>query len=269
MRGFGWCLLAAIGAGAVVLGAQSRLLDFGLHVDRVKPALVDTFTDGIIPGYPNAKAYRAAPVAVRVAFVKEAFSWVKAYTETPAFKADYEKHRANARPEAAQSKGSPDDQYSKMIADQRKQIDEMNKNMKTMSPDMQKAMQEAIRQIEAGIEKTANDPQIAAQMKQGFAASAANDQENARKEMADYEQRYPADPKVLIARRLQEFLDDSKDVNFDAALVPDGGGGRMRFADPQYESKPERWKVYYRAGREPMEAARTFAAGWLRQIDAK
>jgi hypothetical protein len=266
MRVVAWSL-AVIGAGAV-LGAQSRLLDFGLHVDRIKPAVVDSFADGFIPAYPNAKAYRAASGASRVAFVKEGMAWVKAYTETAAFRTEYDKHRANAKPEAAQQKGTPDDQYSKMLADQRKQLAEMKKSVSSMSPDMQKSMQPVIQQLEASIEKTANDPQVAAMMKQGLAQSAVNDEESARKEMADWEQHYPADPKVLIARRLHQFLDESKDVNYDAALVA-GSGGKMRFADQQYESKPERWKIYYRAGREPMEAARAFAAEWLRQLEAK
>jgi hypothetical protein len=268
MRVIGWSL-AVIGAGAVALVAQSSLLSFGVHVDRIKPSMVDTFTDGIIPAYPNAKAYHTASVAARVAFVKEAFNWAKAYSETAAFKADYEKHRENAKPAAAEDKGSPDDQYKKMIADQQKQIDEMKKSMKTMSPDMQKAMQQVVDQLEEGMKKTANDPQAAAMMKQSFAASAANDQEQAHKDVADYEQHYPADPKVSIARRLHAFLDESKNVNYSAQLTADGGGGKMRFADPQYEQKSDRWKMYYRAGREPMEAARAAATEWLKQIEGK
>ena len=40
----------------------------------------------------------------------------------------------------------------------------------------------------------------------------------------------------------------------------------MRFADNSLESKPEQWKLYYRAGKEPVEAARAFASDWLRQL---
>jgi flagellar biosynthesis GTPase FlhF len=267
MRFVGWSL-AVVGAGAAVLVAQTGLLGFGLQADRIKPSVVASLTDGMIPAYPNAKAYRAASVAARVAFVKQGMAWVKAYTESAAFKADYNQHRANARPEAAQQKGSPDDQYSKMLADQRKQVEELKKSLKNMTPDMQKSMQPVIQQMEEGIEKSANDPKLATMMKQGMAQAAVNDQENARKEMADYDQHYPADPKVLIARRLHEFLDETKDVSYDAALTA-AEGGKMRFSDQQFESKPDRWKIYYRAGREPMEAARSFAADWLRQLEAK
>ena len=198
--------IAVAGAGAVVLVAQSGLLSFGVPVDRIKPAVVDSFADGMIPAYPNAKAYRAATIPARVAFVKQGMAWVKAYTESPAFKADYEKHRENAKPEAAQSKGSPDDQYNKMLADQRKQLEDFKKSIASMTPDMQKSMQPVLQQMEAQIEKTSKDPQIAAMMKQSIAQSAAGDQEQAQKDMADWEKRYPADPNVLIARRLHQFL---------------------------------------------------------------
>jgi hypothetical protein len=46
-------------------------------------------------------------------------------------------------------------------------------------------------------------------------------------------------------------------------------GGTMRFADPRFESKPDQWKLCYRAGREPVEAARAFAAEWLRLLAVK
>lgn len=73
---------------------------------------------------------------------------------------------------------------------------------------------------------------------------------------------------MLIAARLRQFLDATKDVAFDAKLLP-AGGGLMKFADPQYESRSTYWKMCYRAGKAPVEAARAFAADWLRQLEAK
>jgi hypothetical protein len=73
---------------------------------------------------------------------------------------------------------------------------------------------------------------------------------------------------VLIAARLHQFLELSQDSAFDAKLVPKGGG-KMKFADPQYETKSNQWKLCYRVGREPVQAARSFAIEWLRQIEGK
>ena len=43
----------------------------------------------------------------------------------------------------------------------------------------------------------------------------------------------------------------------------------MRFADPQLESKPANWKLYFGAGKEVIEAARSSATEWLCQLEGK
>ena len=103
MHVFSWGL-AVVAAGAAVVGAQSGLSNFGLNVNELKSQIVGSFKDGFIPAYPSRKAYKAASVAARVAFVKETLAWLKSYTESPAFKADYDKQRAEARPAPPDSK---------------------------------------------------------------------------------------------------------------------------------------------------------------------
>jgi predicted transcriptional regulator len=264
---FSWGL-AIVATGAAILGAQSKFAEFGLNVNELKPQLVDSFTHGYIPAYPSRKAYYAASSAARVAFVRDTFAWVKAYTESAAFKADYDKRRAEAKPTGAGSKGTPDEQYAKYLADQRKALEEMKKNVSSMNADMQKQMQPVIQQMEASIEKTSKDPEAAAMMKNMFAQQATGDQERDKRDIANYEKEWPADPKVLIAARLHDFLNETSDLAFDAKMV-DEGGGRKRFADEQFESKSDRWKLCYRAGKEPVDAARAFATDWLRQLEGK
>jgi hypothetical protein len=260
--------LVLVTAGVAIAVAQTSLSKFGVNLSELKPQVVDSLRHGFLPVYPNSKAYHAASVAARVAFVNDAMAWAKAYTETPAFKADYDKQRAAARPTAPEAKGSADDQYSKYLAEQRKGLEEMKKNVALMTPDMQKQMQPVIKQMEESIEKTSKDPQMASMMKNGYTQQAQSDQEEYKKDVARYETEFPADPEVLIASRLKEFIALCNDVNFDAKLTGDGGG-RMRFADQQYESKSDRWKQLYRAGKEPTDAARVFAANWLKQLGAK
>ncbi|MFZ1986278.1 MAG: hypothetical protein WAU91_17830 [Desulfatitalea sp.] len=43
----------------------------------------------------------------------------------------------------------------------------------------------------------------------------------------------------------------------------------MKFADPRYEAQSAQWKLCYRTGREPMQAARAFVGEWLRQTGKK
>lgn len=260
--------LAVIAAGTAIVAAQSSLADFGINESQLKSRLARAVVDGYIPMYPNAKLFHAATPAVRAAFVKNSLSWMKTYTESPAFQSDYDKLRAEAKPAPPKSKGTPDEQFAKYLAEQRQSVEEMKKNVAKMPPDMQKQMQATIQQMEASVEQQAKDPQMAAMLKQGIAQQAESDKKTYEKNMADYEAKFPADPKVLIASHLHKFLDLSKDVAFAAKLVP-GGNGKMKFADPQYEGKSDQWKLCYRAGQEPVEAARAFATDWLRQIEKK
>ena len=76
----------------------------------------------------------------------------------------------------------------------------------------------------------------------------------------DDEKRYPSDAKELIKQRLNEFLDVSATVDFDAQL-----NGRM-FANPTYEARSQQWKMCYRAGKQVVAAAREEAQAWLKEL---
>ncbi|HTK18449.1 MAG TPA: hypothetical protein VL442_03000 [Mucilaginibacter sp.] len=69
----------------------------------------------------------------------------------------------------------------------------------------------------------------------------------------------PADPAELVRNRLKEFLEVSATVDFDAKLI-----GKT-FSDPTYESKDQKWKMYFRAGKPVIDAAREEVKKWLQE----
>jgi len=260
--------LVMLGAWVATVLAQSSLADFGLNENELKQGIVGSLVYGNISVYPDTKLFKSASPARQAAFVKNALSVVKAYSESAAFKSGYEKQRESAKPSAPQSKGTPDEQFAKYLAEQRQSLKTMKENVAKMSPDMQKQMEDTVKQMEAMVERSAKDPQMAAMMKQGYANESVSEKKDYQDRLAKYEKEYPADPRFLIAVRLHQFLDLSQGIAFDAKLVPNGAG-KMKFADAQYEAKPSQWKLCYRAGREPVQAARAFATEWLRQIEGK
>ena len=264
---FLFCLVM-LGAWVAIVFAQSSLADFGLKENEFKQRIVSSLANGTIPVYPDKKLFKAASPAVQAAFVKNALGWVKAYSESAAFKADYDKQRESAKPAPPKSKGTPDEQFAKYLAEQRQSLETLKKNVAKMSPDMQKQMEGTVKQLGASVERSARDPQMAAIMKQSFEQANISEQRDFQDRLAKNEKKYPADPRVLIAARLHQFLELSQDIAFDAKLVPNSVG-KMKFADPQYEAKSSQWKLCYRAGREPVQAARAFATQWLRQIEGK
>lgn len=77
----------------------------------------------------------------------------------------------------------------------------------------------------------------------------------------DNEDRYPSDPNKLIKKRLEDFLEVSGTVDFDAKL-----NGNM-FANSEYEGKSDKWKMCYRAGKEVVGVAREEAQKWLKELN--
>jgi hypothetical protein len=264
----GLLLCCLIAGGTGLLSSQSARTEFGLAENDVKQKMVGVLANGNLSIYPDKKLFQAANPAARVAFVKTVLGWAKTYCESPAFRADYDRQRAEAKPLPRPSKGTPDERFAQYLADQQKGLENMKQTVAKMTPDMQKQMEGTVKQMEANMERTSRDPKIKAIITEGFRKENEADQKAYQATLAAYDAKFPADPKALIAGRLRQFLNVSKDVAFDAKLVP-SGVGRMKFADPLYEAKPSDWKLCYRAGKEPVEAARAFAADWLRQIEGR
>lgn len=256
------CLLAT---AVALVAAQSGLIGFGVKDGELKSRLAEAVMNGILPVYPNARAYYAGSAAARVAFVKAVAAAARGYSETAAFKADYAKRRAEAKPEDPGSKGSATDQVNAQQAEQRKRIEELKKQIPSLPANMQEQMKAMAKQMEDSLNQQASDPNQQAMVKQVYEQQAQEERARYQKDLAEWQQKYPENPNALIAARLKDFLAMTADVNFDAKLIA-ADGGRSRFADDQYEQKSSNWKICYRAGREPVAAARAAAQDWLRAL---
>ena len=142
----------------------------------------------------------------------------------------------------------------------------MRAQVAKMPSDMQKQMESIVEAVEKNYAQQVNDPAMVAMVKQSFASQAEHEQQAYNEKLSRYEKRYPADPKVLIASRLREFLELTRDIPDNAQLEP-GSSGVMKFADPAFEAKSLSWKLWYRAGKEAVETARAFAGEWLKQLE--
>jgi hypothetical protein len=204
--------------------------------------VIEALNSGYVSYQPAGKTLKAASPAVREMLVKGALGWARSYTETPEFRDAYAKLRERQRPAAMAPKGGAAGQMNQQRADLEKAIAEARKNLAelppSLPPDVRKTMQDALQQtikmLTAQLAEM-DKPQSQAMMKQIYEAGAASMQREAEARQKEYEARYPADPRILIARRLHQFLDESATVDFGAKLI--SSGSVMRFADPGYEQK--------------------------------
>lgn len=248
------------------LVAQNALAGLGVSEADAKRDIVDALSYGSVDVYPARAAFRAASPATRAALVKTAMAWARTYTESAAFKADYQRRRAEAAPQRPAAR-NVNDELAKQKAESAKAIEEAKKGLAQMPPDLRAEMAKTIKAMEAENAKRNADPEMAAMMREGAEAQLADEQRRYEQEMAEYEEKFPADPRKLVALRLREFLDMSKDVDYGARLV--SRGGRQRFASEDYQSKPSEWKLCYRAGKDAVDAARAAAQAWLSAIEGK
>jgi hypothetical protein len=249
-------------AGAAFLVAGDILAQLGLKEPQAREQVVEGLNTGNVPTWPASKAFNAATVAARAGLVTDGLAWVKLYTGTADFRDRWAKLRLESKPEAPQSAA---DQIKKMEDDQRKNIEEMKKNLASMSAEVRAFTEKSIKQAEDQL----NDPKQQAQVRQIYEEQAAAQQKRYEQDLARWEADHPADPRALIARRLRAFLDVSGQVNYNAQVARQGSRGLLVFTDPTLEAQSQEWKLCYRAGKPAVDAARAFATTWLAELDRK
>lgn len=87
---------------------------------------------------------------------------------------------------------------------------------------------------------------------------------------ANWEKKYPADPSVVVKKRLEEYLQLVATVDFNAALTEPDKYKVKKFTNPAYEKKSLKWKAIYRAGKEVNDVVIAFVKDWMKgEIIAK
>lgn len=260
----------ALAAAAVMAGALSAA-DVLTQLGVTPAAAKEAFMGGVGSGWLNhglaAPAFKQAPAAVRVQLAEGAVAWAKAYTASPEFKASYAKLRDTRKPDAPSFEGTPEEAVAKQreqqAKDQAKGAEDMKKVMASMAPEQRKQMEEAMQQAAAAM-KQMDTPEMRKMMLDGIRMQREQESSQYKEDLAKWEREYPEDSSGVVARRIKAFLDMSADVDFDATL--EQKDGKMRFVNRTYESKPSEWKVCYRAGKEPVAAARAAAQAWMKEL---
>ena len=73
------------------------------------------------------------------------------------------------------------------------------------------------------------------------------------------------DYKANIKSQLQQFLDESSDVDFGAKTIKSQSGGE-EFVNENYKKKPLIWKQCFRIGKPATMAFREIAQEWIREL---
>ena len=254
-------LIAGIGA----VGGADIFAQLGIPVKSAEQAAVTIISNGIHnPGLPGA-AFKLLPPSVRAEVATAGVAWLKTYTKTPQFKAQYDNLRQTHKPQPPEFDGTPEDELKRADDEQKLQAEESKRAIASLPEEQRRALEQALAASAAAMAKMNTPEQRALRLDEIRAARAGRTREY-EQAVVNWQREYPDDPSPAIARRLREFLAVSADVDFDAVVKPTEDGSRRRFENPAYEAKSAPWKLCYRAGREATAAARSAVTAWLREL---
>lgn len=244
-------------AGLAVLRADV-LSDLGIAAAEAPHLAVQAATEGSLP-WAAAQRFKTAATAQKVALVKGAVAWAKIFTASPAFASAYATARDEMKPAPPADALGLDDTVKQQIA----QIDRSEAEMKKQLAGQPAMLKQLLDQLEASRAQTLAMAKNA-EMQKAFANRGVEAKKHYAATLVEFDQKHPPDPRAAVAVQLHRFLDVCRDVDFGAQLT-DSSGGR-RFVNPAYEQKSSEWKMCFRAGKEPVEAARALAEAWLREL---
>ncbi|MBC8769514.1 hypothetical protein H4O18_16065 [Arenibacter sp. BSSL-BM3] len=131
------------------------------------------------------------------------------------------------------------------------------------------SLKKDLKVINSNIENYPNDKAYVAEQKKlrdETQASINGIMEESKKQFPNkdlWEQSFPANPEVLVKRRLQEYLALAGTVDFSAKLTEPDNYKIRKFVNPAYEKKSLQWKACYRAGKEVNDVFTAFVKEWL------
>jgi hypothetical protein len=219
--------------------------------------------DGSVDTY-GLKNVKKILLVNRTAVTKEILAYTKQYLQSATFKKEYAALKEKHKP-TAYMPDSPEEAKRKNIEGIKKSISEttasMQKSNASMKPMFEKILADGNKRL-----KEAEDPKnpVYVRYEKSYPQWVKEAEERNRKDLQQWESKYPADHLQYVKRRLQEFLDVTADVDFSATLV--NRNGKQLFENQQYERKDYRWKMAFRAGKEVVEPARAFAQQWVDEI---
>jgi hypothetical protein len=244
--------------------ADDFLKQLGISKTDADTKIAGSILGGSLDQYGVRNAKNIA-LGNRAAVTKDLLGYVKKYVGTPAFVKEYNTMRTNQKPQLSKHQ-TPEEMQRGMIESSKKSVADMEVTIKkTTDANTKKIFEDVLLQAKKQL-KEAEDPnnkQIA-NYRKGYPQLLKDTEAGNQKILAEWEQAYPSNHILFVKKRMQQFLDETKDIDFNTQLIEKNG--KKYFVNKAYESKGNRWKMGFRAGKEVVETARAFVQQWMNEI---
>lgn len=225
-------------------------------------------TASLLGGYLDtygAKNAKNIALGNRTAIANDLLTYTKQYVNSTVFKKEYASLKENNKPTLttvqtpAEMQQSTVAQFKKSVADMEASIKKADANTK---PIFEKVLADIKKQF-----AEAEDPnnKIYVRYAKNYPQAVKGNEEHNNLILRNWEEKYPANHLAFVKQNLERFLDETKDIDFEAALTTKNG--KKIFVNAVYEEqKSNYWKMAFRAGREVTEPAREFVQQWVSEI---
>ncbi|MDP2365850.1 MAG: hypothetical protein Q8M94_19025 [Ignavibacteria bacterium] len=246
---------------------KSLLQQFKTNEETAKSNIFYSVT-GTSYYIPNVKTLKDIAIGDRISIIESMGKNIKEYISSNEFVKQYNQLREDRKPTppeepkySAQLKDEARENYKNSIAEMEKSKSQMAKDQQAMFDEIITGLKQQLKDIDDP-KSTMFTPEMDEYIKQSYQMQ----MEDYNKKIGEWEKEYPTNnPKPIINKWINTFLEKSADINFNAKTVKNKDGV-IKFVDQEYEYKDSQWKLYYRAGKETVTAARTFAQGWLNEL---
>jgi hypothetical protein len=241
--------------------------DFLKELGISKTEADNKITNSILGGYLDASGARNAKnilLGNRTAVAKDLLSYVKEYVNSMPFKNEYKALKESNKPAENKPK-TPEEIHKETVDAYKKSVAQIEETIKKADAKYKAMFEQALAESKKLL-KDAEDPnnKNMAGYAKAYPDMVKVSQASYATQLKQWEEQYPANHMLFVKQRLEQFLTETKDIDFAAELTEKNG--KKIFVHPAYEKNSKRWKMAFRAGKEVVEPARAFVQQWIAEI---
>jgi hypothetical protein len=247
--------------------AQKFTDDFLKQLGITKQSADEKIANSILGGYIDSYGIKNAKNLAsgnRKAVTLDLLSYIKKYVSSPEFVKQYNEMRDRYKP-VEQRVQTPEEMHNQSIEDNKKAVASAEQMLSKSDAAYKEIFEKTLASAKQAL-KDAEDPnnKYFVAYSKNYPQLVKNFKESYDRSIADWNLKYPQNQLLFVKKRLEEFLNVTKDVDFSAELTQKNG--KKIFVKPEYEHKDNRWKMAFRAGREVAEPSRDFVQKWIEEI---
>lgn len=243
--------------------ADDFFKQLGISKTSANEKITGSILGGYLDGYGVSNIKNIAS-GNRSAVVKNLLAYTKQYVNSSGFIKEYNAKKEAAKPKEAKVQ-TPEEMRTQMIDLYKKSVIETEASIKKADESMKKYFVTALDAAKKQL-KEAEDPnnKYISSYKKNYGQMVKSAASSYQSQIAQWQKEYPDNHLLFVKGRLQVFMNETGDIDFDAQLTEKNG--KKYFVNREYEYKGNRWKMCFRAGKDAITTARDLVQQWIDEI---